>query len=71
VVVDTGDGGALMIGDAAYTSKIYEQSAVDTKLWPGQYADRDAWTGSLERLRAMKPRAVHFCHDTRVLGHPA
>jgi len=67
VVVDGGEGGAVMIGDAAYTANIFEESAVDTKLWPGQYADEKAWTGSLHRLHEMKPREVHFCHDTRVV----
>jgi len=67
VIVETGEGGALMIGDAAYTSKIYEDAAVDTKVWGGQYSDREAWTGSLQRLHGLKPKAVHFCHDTRVV----
>jgi N-acyl homoserine lactone hydrolase len=72
VLVDSGDGRALMIGDAASTSEIYaDHSAADPKVWPGQYSDKAAWMGSLQRLRNMQPRAVHFCHDTRVLGHPA
>jgi N-acyl homoserine lactone hydrolase len=70
VVVDTGDGGALMIGDAAYTSQIYEAGdEAELDSWPGQVADRDSWSGSLRRLRGMNPKAIHFCHDTRVLGH--
>ncbi len=72
VVVDTGDGGALMIGDAAYTSGIYAAGAdADLSAWPGQYADREAWEASLHRLRHMNPASIHFCHDTRVLGHIA
>ena len=70
VMVDSGDGGALMIGDAAYTAKIFEAGDdADLKPWPGQFADRGEWSGSLRRLRDMKPQAIHFCHDTRVLGH--
>jgi hypothetical protein len=69
VVVDTPDGGAIMIGDAAYTSDIYrEVEDADLTQWRGQYADRDAWTGSLRRLHDMHPHAVHFCHDTRVVA---
>jgi N-acyl homoserine lactone hydrolase len=68
VIVDTPDGGAIMIGDAAYTSDIYRAGAkADLSQWRGQYADRDAWAGSLEKLRAMHQHAVHFCHDTRVV----
>ena len=70
VMVDTDDGDALMIGDAAYTSDIYEAGdAADLSKWRGQYADRSSWSGSLHRLHDMKPAAVHFCHDTRVVGH--
>ena len=71
VIVETGDGGALMIGDAAYTADVYEAGdAADLGDWrQGQYSDRDSWSASLRRLREMRPHAVHFCHDTRVLGH--
>jgi N-acyl homoserine lactone hydrolase len=72
VMVDTGDGEAVMIGDAAYTSTIYEAGDdADLAGWGGQYSDRDAWSGSLRRVRAMHPHAIHFCHDTRVLGRPS
>jgi N-acyl homoserine lactone hydrolase len=68
VIVDTPDGGAVMIGDAAYTSDIYrEADHADLSMWRGQYTDRDAWSGSLRKLRDMHPQAVHFCHDTRVV----
>jgi N-acyl homoserine lactone hydrolase len=68
VIVDTPDGGAVMIGDAAYTSDIYREAEnADLTRWRGQYADRDAWTGSLRRLHDMHPHVVHFCHDTRVV----
>ena len=69
VVVQADDGGALMIGDAAYTSHIYEAGdQAELGDWPGQYQDRKSWSASLGRLREMRPSAIHFCHDTRVLG---
>ena len=69
VVVDGPGGDAVMIGDAAYTPGIYKKRAdADVSRWPGQYADRESWLRSLERLHALHPHAVHFCHDTRVVG---
>jgi len=69
VVVDMPDGGAVMIGDAAYTSDIYrEVENADLTRWRGQHSDREAWADSLHRLHGMHPGAVHFCHDTRVVG---
>ena len=67
VLVDSDGGGAVMIGDAAYTADIYETSNVDLKAWGGQYQDRESWSHSLQRLHDMNPKAVHFCHDTRVV----
>jgi N-acyl homoserine lactone hydrolase len=70
VIVESEDGSALMIGDAAYTADIYEAGdAADLGKWGGQYSDRASWSGSLRRLREMRPGAVHFCHDTRVSRH--
>lgn len=71
VIVDTPDGGAVMIGDAAYTSQIYRDAdAADLSGWGGgQYQDREAWSRSLRRLHDMHPRSVHFCHDTTVVTH--
>ncbi|MDQ6720342.1 MAG: N-acyl homoserine lactonase family protein [Candidatus Dormibacteraeota bacterium] len=67
VVVDTDGGGELMIGDAAYTADIFrDRDEADLTQWRGQYSDRRAWSASLGRLHDMHPRAVHFCHDTRV-----
>ena len=70
VVVDTPDGGAVMIGDAAYTADIYrEVDTADLSTWgDGQYTDREAWSDSLHRLHSMRQHAVHFCHDTRVVS---
>jgi Zn-dependent hydrolases, including glyoxylases len=68
VVVDTADGGAVMIGDAAYTSEIFkDRDHADLTQWHGQYDDRDAWSESLGRLHDVQAHAVHFCHDTRVV----
>jgi glyoxylase-like metal-dependent hydrolase (beta-lactamase superfamily II) len=68
VIVDTPDGGAVMIGDAAYTSDIYRDvDGADLEKWDGQYSDREAWSGSLHRLHEMHPHQVHFCHDTQVV----
>ena len=70
VLVDAEDGGAVMIGDAAYTADIYEAGdEADLTSWRGQYQDRASWSGSLRRLREMHPHAIHFCHDTRVVEH--
>lgn len=68
VLVDTGNGAAVMIGDAAYTSDIYRDvENADLSEWRGQHSDREAWERSLHRVHAMHPHAVHFCHDTRVV----
>ena len=69
VFVDSGDGSAVMIGDAAYTSDIYrEVEKADLSHWRGQHSDREAWERSLKKVHAMHPHSVHFCHDTRVLS---
>ncbi len=68
VVVDLPDGASVMIGDAAYTADIYrEADRADLSEWPGQASDRADWARSLERVQAMQPRVVHFCHDTAVI----
>ena len=68
VFVDMDGGASVMIGDAAYTSEIYRDAEkADLSNWPGQHANRRDWTRSLKKVHEMRPRAVHFCHDTRVL----
>src|SRR5258708_2263912 len=68
LLVATAAGGAVMIGDAAYTSDIYrEVDDADLVAWRGQYSDREAWSESLHRLHEMHPHVVHFCHDTQVV----
>jgi hypothetical protein len=67
-MVDTDGGVSVMIGDAAYTSDIYRDAdKADLSIWPGQHSNRAEWTRSLEKLHKMRPHAVHFCHDTRVV----
>ena len=69
VFVDTPDGGAVMIGDAAYTANIYrEGDKADLSTWRGQYSDRGAWSESLQKVHSMHPHSVHFCHDTEVVS---
>jgi len=68
VIVDMPGGGAVMIGDAAYTPDIYrEVDDADLTDWDGQYSDRDAWSNSLHKLHEIHPHQVHFCHDTKVV----
>ena len=67
-VVVRGDGGAfdLLIGDAAYTPRVYEDPGTD-KLPSGQASDLPAWRDSLRRIQALSPDRVHFCHHTDVI----
>ena len=68
VIVDADDGASVMIGDAAYTPEIYRDvEDADLERWPGQHADREAWASSLHRVHELRPHAVHFCHDTRIV----
>lgn len=68
VFVDTSDGSAVMIGDAAFTADIYSQAdKADLSGWPGQHTNLGEWTRSLRKIRGLNPHAVHFCHDTRVV----
>ena len=72
VIVSGGSGVELMIGDAAYTSIAYQRYAsIDPMRVAGQAADPEAWRSSLDRVHAMTPAAVHFCHDTAVLRSTA
>src|ERR1700742_5224006 len=66
VVVRGAGGGGLMVGDAAYTPRLYS-GPDDQKLPPGQAADRDAWEASRGRIRASGAARVHFCHHTDVI----
>jgi N-acyl homoserine lactone hydrolase len=66
VLVAAADGGAdLLIGDAAYTPRQYRPEP--GPLPPGQAADEDSWHASVNRMRALSPARVHFCHHTDVM----
>jgi len=48
VIVESDEGDAVMIGDAAYTARIYEVGdQADLRRWNGQYTDRESWSRSL------------------------
>lgn len=66
VLVRTGEGEEVCIGDAAYTPHIYEHPD-ESAIPPGQAADPEAWRRSVEQLHRLGPAAVHFCHHTRVV----
>jgi N-acyl homoserine lactone hydrolase len=66
VIVHTASGSELLIGDAAYTSLQYE-GPDDQELPDGQAAEQVSWRDSLNRLQALEPARVHFCHDTAVI----
>jgi glyoxylase-like metal-dependent hydrolase (beta-lactamase superfamily II) len=60
------NGTDVLIGDAAYTTVLYENPGLVDKV-PGQAADVESWRSSLERVRALGAAQVHFCHDTGVV----
>lgn len=67
VVVRSGDGGPdVLIGDAAYTPRLY-QSPPDEDLPDGQASDPEAWRNSLARIRSTGAGRVHFCHHSDVV----
>ncbi len=70
VVVSLDGGPELLVGDAAYTRRIWRDP--DMKALPdGQAADRPAWRRSVDRLRDVGARRVHFCHDKALLAPAA
>jgi N-acyl homoserine lactone hydrolase len=66
VLIPGADGDDLLIGDAAYTPRLYSWPA-DRELPPGQADDREAWEASCRRIRATGADRVHFCHHTDVI----
>jgi N-acyl homoserine lactone hydrolase len=66
VVVTTGKGAEVLIGDGAYKSRLYLKPD-DGDLPPGQASDPAAWRESIGRVQALRPDRVHFCHDTEVV----
>ena len=67
-VLVRGSGGAadLLIGDAAYTPRVYSAPSAG-RLPDGQAADVPTWQDSLRRIRSLGPDRVHFCHHTGVV----
>ena len=66
VEIDTTAGLALMTGDACWTVEMF--SGQQRPKGP-MMDDMPTAMKSLDRLRAMKPVAVHFCHDKRTWRH--
>ena len=67
VVVETAAGPDLLIGDAAYTPRVYTSPPPDEDLLPGQAADPVAWRDSVHRIHASGASRVHFCHHTAIV----
>ena len=67
-VLVRGDGEAfdLLIGDAAYTPRVYAEPASD-RLPSGQASDLPTWRDSLRRIQSLGPDWVHFCHHTHFI----
>jgi len=67
VRVQTADGTSdVLIGDAAYTPRQYENPLSDD-LPDGQASDVTSWRKSLGRIRSAEPDRVHFCHNTAIV----
>ena len=66
VVRDEGGVFDLLIGDAAYTPRIYADPGSD-RLPAGQASDVAVWRDSVRRIRSLGPERVHFCHHTDVV----
>jgi len=62
VLADTERGTELFVGDAAFRRTVWDSPGAE-QLAPGQAEDVESWRRSLERLRALTPARVHFCHD--------
>jgi hypothetical protein len=70
--VVTHDGGAafdLLIGDAAYTPRVYADPGPLTsdRLPAGQASDLPTWRDSLHRIQSLGPDRVRFCHHADIL----
>lgn len=67
VEIDTSDGTAVITGDACWTVEMF--SGRQRPKGP-MMDDMPTALKSLDRLREIKPSAVHFCHDKRTWTHP-
>jgi N-acyl homoserine lactone hydrolase len=65
VVVHGDSGDDLLIGDAAYTPRQYADPT--GPLPDGQASDVPAFRDSVQRIHALAPERVHFCHHTDVV----
>jgi len=61
IQVDTTSGSALITGDACWTVEMFQGQAPRAEMMD----DVPTAQRSLEKLRNLKPAAVHFCHDNR------
>ena len=61
-----GEAFDLLIGDAAFTPRVYADPATG-QLPSGQASDLPIWRDSLRRIQSLDPDRVHFCHHTDVL----
>jgi N-acyl homoserine lactone hydrolase len=66
IVRSPGAAPDVLIGDAAYTPRLYADPP-GGDLPPGQASDPAAWQDSLQRVRSMSPGRVHFCHHTDII----
>ena len=58
----------LLIGDAAYTPRLYADADVPGEhLPPGQASDVPAWRDTVRRIHSLRPDRVHFCHHTDIV----
>ena len=67
VAIDTTKGPALITGDACWTVEMFDGQAPH----PEQMEDVPTAQHSIEKLRGLRPVAVHFCHDNRTWGRRA
>lgn len=67
VRVVTTAGPALLTGDACWTVGMFAGEPPS----PGMMEDVRTFGRSLEKLRQLKPAAVHFCHDGRTWQAPS
>jgi N-acyl homoserine lactone hydrolase len=63
VVVDLPVGPEVLIGDAAYTRRIWQEPD-QIELPDGQAEDRPAWRRSIDCIGRLGPTRIHFCHDS-------
>ena len=66
IEVDTTAGPALFTGDACWTVGQFNGEVPRD----GTMEDPAAFRASLDKLRAVRPESVHFCHDKRTWHQP-